>query len=129
MEGDDVGDAGPPLSQRSRLVEGDEPGLGGGRDCHAALHQQALAGAGRERGGDRGGNRDDQCAGAADQQQGKAPVNPSIPGLAKGEGRHKNHQRRNRDAGGQVPTAEAVDETFGRRACLRRPAATRVYRY
>ena len=57
-------------------------------------------------------------AGAADQQQGKAPVNPSIPGLAKGEGRHKNHQRRDRDDGGHIPTAEAVDETFGRRACL-----------
>ena len=75
---------------------------------------------GRKAGGDGRGNRNDQRAGATDQQQGETAINPRIPVAEADKRRHDDGEHRDRHDQRHVITREALDETLGRRTRILR---------
>ena len=97
-DGDDVGDHGLPAVSVPVLSKATAVILPQRLEHRAALHQQAAARAGRQAGGDGGRRRDHQRAGAADQQDRQALVDPFVPVAAEEQRRHDGDQRADRRA-------------------------------
>jgi hypothetical protein len=113
--GDDIGDLGLAFGQRAGLVEGNRVDGAQSLQHRAALQQQAAPGTGRQRGGDGSRRRDHQRAGAADQQDRQALVDPFVPVAAQQAAAAAWPPARNRHDTRRVIARETVDEALGRR--------------
>ena len=110
---DHVSHAGLPGSERPSLVKGNGFHAADGFQRRATLDEQATPRSGTDAAGNSRRDAQHQSAGAADQEQGNALVEPRIPFLSQEEGRDESGQRRNSDHAGRVPAAEAVNEAGG----------------
>ena len=119
------GDLRPPVGQRAGLVECHRAHVGQAVELGAALHQDAEVGKPREAADHRHGDADHQRAGAGDDEQREAAIQPAVSAvggfeqrLAEREHRQGHDQAGEQHDGRRVIPGEAVDKAL-RRAALR----------
>ncbi len=115
VEGDHVGDLWLAFGQSARLVERNGRQLSEGFENRATLEKKPAPRPGGKRGGNGCWCRYDQSARAADQQNGKALVNPFRPDAAHEQRRNGRDECGNHDHSRRIVAGEAVDEPFCRR--------------
>ena len=102
------------LRQGAGLVKHGHAGLGQGLEIVAALDEDTALGRAADTAEEGQRDRDDQCAGAADDQEGQRTHDPVKP-VAQQQRRHnRQHQCADADSGGVV-AGELRDEVFNRR--------------
>ena len=74
--GHDIGDLGPPMSQRARLVERHHPNVGHSLETGPTFDEYTLPGRAGDGTHDGHGGRDDQGAGTCDHEEGEPPKQP-----------------------------------------------------
>jgi len=113
VQGDDVTDLRTSLGERTGLVEGDDPQVGGLLEVRAALDQDPVPCRVAESGEDAHRRRDHQRARTGDDQQREAAVDPRAPRPAEDERRHEDDGGREGDHGRCVARRKAVDDRLG----------------